>query len=290
MKSKLSRVVIASTALGLSLVIFMLAIKNSPEKKSPPSADVIKNDIPTIALEPAQKKSQIRSEDECSTKTSNPLASVPLRSVLESNLELDVWHGQAFRSPLAVLDKAKAGDALAAVGYFKMAMSCSPLSNDANSHPAQANCPVGISRAEAFTILERAAAMGNIEAQTTFAVNAPFYASWLQNRGTNEAVIEAAKLTSLSEAYGAAAAQAGSEEAMSFMSRSYLTGLFGAKDIEKGYRYLLPLSRLAPSPSMTELMHSIARNLAPEAKTRAEELAFGCVPTRTPLSNPFQSK
>jgi hypothetical protein len=80
---------------------------------------------------------------------------------------------------------------------------------------------------------------------------------------------------------------AGSKEAMAFMSRAYLTGMFGAIDSEKGYMYLLPQTMRDDSTAMKELLQSVRTRLAPSARLAAERAAFGCGTTPAALSNPF---
>lgn len=229
-------------------------------------------------------------ERSCDDKGAAPLTSVQLRQVLLPSPKLESLSELAFRAPQEVRAKASEGDALAAVAFFKMALSCAFGPNEATGKPTSDGCSSGITRSEAFSILEKAAESGNVEAQTTFALNALPYANSLQRKATNEAMAEAVRLRKQSEFYGAAAAKSGSAEAMSFMARSYLTGMFGARDVEKGYLYLLPLSEQDHSQPVTELMQSVSRNLSPAAKANAQMAAFGCGPDPALLVNPFKSQ
>jgi TPR repeat protein len=144
-----------------------------------------------------------------------------------------------------------------------------------------------VTRSEAFSLLEQAANQGDLEAKTVFAINAPTYADILQQEGTNEAAAHAARLRKRAEALAEEASKAGSEEAMSFLSRAYLTGTLGNRDAEKAYMYLLALTKRNESQAATELLQSVSRHLSASQRTKAEAAALGCGQANANTFNPF---
>jgi TPR repeat protein len=242
----------------------------------------------------SSNKTAVSPDKECVPPSGQPLISVTLRSALSPSPELDLLHEQAFRTPQDVRQKAIAGDALAAVAYFRVAMTCAPAHSVAAGTRPPEGCPIGIKRSEAFSLLEQAAVTGSkngkLEAQTVFALNAATYAASLQQEGTNEALANSARLRKRSEEIGEAAAKAGSEEAMMFLARAYLTGQFGARDNERGYMYLLPLSRQAGSQAVTDLLQSVSKSLTPSARANAEIAAFGCSGAGSTVVSPFSTQ
>jgi hypothetical protein len=72
------------------------------------------------------------SMETCTQSTIPPLTSVASHDVLQDNAKLDALQGQAYQAPDEIRASAAAGNPLAAVAFFNMAMSCTPFSGDTN--------------------------------------------------------------------------------------------------------------------------------------------------------------
>jgi TPR repeat protein len=282
------RLLIIGTIILASLgLVMLLATSNDaePAAQAAPAFDPQEKQSPALAATVAAAPIAPAAAA-CANMAPHPLSAVVLRQVLDESPS-EAMRALTFYKPADVLEKAEAGDADATLAYFTVAMSCASFT-PGEAAPLISGCPAGLSRDEAFRLLNLAAEKGDIVAQTAFALNAPTRADMLARGGSNESVAEAVRLRKLSEHFASLAAEAGSEEAMSFLARAYLHGTYGARDREKAYLYLLPLSTKYQSPVVTDLLDSVKKTLTPGARLAAERAVFGCKDSSSEIVSPFR--
>jgi hypothetical protein len=175
---------------------------------------------------------------------------------------------------------SKANDISAALALFRMLSSCSV----SQSAPGQwvvagIGCPntelKGLTVNHPIELLRKAAERGAPDAMLMFALNAPIVAVRFRRMNTVESLRVAADLMQDSEKFGIAAAQLGSPEALRFMSQSYRTGFFGARDPVRAYSYALPLKIIGTAEDNSYLS-SMEQHLSLAQRKEAENAVFGC--------------
>jgi hypothetical protein len=301
LKKNLSYIIILVFLLVVIFATEFRLTSESNEKKAIAEKNQSKltgSNIPVIANSISDKASIPKKQDEVCNKNNiwRITSDKAIRSLNIDDDAINLLIDKGYKDLNELIEVARKGNANAAIATFKILASCIPLGSSLASEKGDRylsnNCPnfpqdMIDNRLE---LLDAAAKEGSSTAQIVFAMNAIPIANYYRSLGTNESVIYASSILKKSQEYGQAAASDGIEEAYSFMSRAYQTGMFGSIDPLLAYAYALPLKQKDQTGQLDSYLKSLKKRLSENDVVKANNLVFGCNfdEKSTKIANPFR--